>query len=279
MGTSFSILKIKLVGVGFEAGLGIEGEVTAHLVDMNNVLQDELTTANGDVLLANLINLDLDVQLHVDLCEEVTTYGILNFKIDSNTALYKVLSKANLKDSKGKSINYEISILGKDNCPLGKWHWEDGNKVAQCTRKYDDAKLSPTPTSTPSELDNNTRDATQGGNTSGGASGETEQTHTTDIISGNKLDIDSFFINVSVGSTSKVNIIQFPEGYDMSDIKFSVNDTSVATIDSSGLVTGVAEGTSLITISTTDGKFSVETAVSVSGDQNKQTTVPTSYLS
>ncbi len=292
IGTSVSILKVKLVGVGIEAGVGVEGEVTAHLVDIHNVLQDELTTSNGDILLANLDNLNLrstdssKIQLHVDLCEEVVTYGILNFKLDTNTALYKVLSKANLKDSNGKSIEFEISLLGKDNCPLHQpFHWEDGRLVDKCTRKYD-IKPSPTlavsptivPTDTPTETDNNTAGVAEEGALGDDVLRKTEKADASNVIIGNRLDIESYFINVSVGSTTKVNLIQVPEGYDMNEINFMVNDSSVATIDSSGLVTGVAEGTTLITISTSDGKYSIETAVSVYDEKKKQTIVPTTYI-
>lgn len=132
-------------------------------------------------------------------------------------------------------ISYSHEFLGKKNASFVDKHIEDGKDVGECTRKYD-------------------REAT------------TEET--TEPNYSDSIETEKFSSTVNVGASSKINITALPEGYSNSDLVFSSQDSSVATVSKDGTITGVSSGSTIITISTSDSKYSTQYAVNVLENAN-----------
>lgn len=127
-------------------------------------------------------------------------------------------------------LSFSHQFFGKDNASFIDKHIEDGKEVKECTRKYD-------------------REAT------------TEET--TEPEYSDSIETEKFSSTVNVGSSSKINITAVPKGYSNSDLVFSSQDNSVATVSKDGTITGVSSGSTIITISTSDNKYSTQYAVNV----------------
>lgn len=127
-------------------------------------------------------------------------------------------------------ISFEAEIFGKKNASFIDKHYEDGKEVSECTRKYDRESTT---------LDNEDNNYSS--------------------------NIETQELNSSIyeGKTSSIQISALPKGYKKSDLNFISNDNSVVTVDSNGTITGKKSGSTTITISTSDGKYSVEYAVFV----------------
>ena len=78
------------------------------------------------------------------------------------------------------------------------------------------------------------------------------------------LDIDTYFVNILIGNSEKISISQLPKGYKASDVKFSSNNTAVATVDANGKVTGVGDGIAEIEVTIPGTEFKVTCTVVVS---------------
>jgi uncharacterized protein YjdB len=68
---------------------------------------------------------------------------------------------------------------------------------------------------------------------------------------------------VGVGKTQQLTAAVAPANADDTSVSWSSSNESVATVDSNGLVTGVAEGDATITVTTTDGSYTATCAISV----------------
>ena len=80
---------------------------------------------------------------------------------------------------------------------------------------------------------------------------------------GDYLSLDHLAQEVKTGATVELKIENIPSGYKESDIIWSSDDTSIATVKN-GKVKGVAEGTTNVTVSTSDGKYGASCVISVS---------------
>ena len=69
---------------------------------------------------------------------------------------------------------------------------------------------------------------------------------------------------IAIGEVAQLSATVAPEGASVKTVTWSSSDTSVATVDTSGKVTGVAAGTATITVTTTDGSFTASCEVTVS---------------
>ncbi|THF76876.1 family 16 glycosylhydrolase [Cohnella fermenti] len=68
---------------------------------------------------------------------------------------------------------------------------------------------------------------------------------------------------VEVGQTVQLNAAVAPSNATNKQVTWSVSNSSVAAVSSSGLVTGVAPGTATVTVTTTDGSFTASSAITV----------------
>ena len=66
--------------------------------------------------------------------------------------------------------------------------------------------------------------------------------------------INPFNINLAVNEESKVNIASIPSSYAEKDLNYVSKDPSIASVDSSGNIKGVAKGKTTVEVSSTDGQ-------------------------
>lgn len=70
-------------------------------------------------------------------------------------------------------------------------------------------------------------------------------------------------LTVSVDGTGQLTATVLPTTANNQVVYFSTSDASVATVDETGLVTGIAEGTATITVTTDDGNYTAEAIITV----------------
>lgn len=88
------------------------------------------------------------------------------------------------------------------------------------------------------------------------------QCHQTVHVTGVTLNKNSMSLNS--GSSETLVATVSPSNADDKSVTWSSNNTSVATVNSSGLVSGVTSGSATITVTTTDGGYTAQCSVSVS---------------
>ena len=74
--------------------------------------------------------------------------------------------------------------------------------------------------------------------------------------------IDTYYIVLSTGETRELNIVGLPAGYEVSELVWTSDNSSVATVNG-GEVFAVAEGVAQITVSTPDGEYQAFCVVDV----------------
>lgn len=127
-------------------------------------------------------------------------------------------------------LNRTFRILGSGSSifPGGKVHLENLQIVESCTRKE-----------------------------------RGKQPEMQEPVSSERILIDAYAKAVHLGSPAAVQIRALPDGYTMKDIEFVSSDPSVATADSSGLVTAHRSGSTEITVRTSDGKHTAVCSILV----------------
>lgn len=77
------------------------------------------------------------------------------------------------------------------------------------------------------------------------------------------IAIDTSNLNINVGDTAQTNLLHIPEGYTLDNIVYFTTDTTVASVDEHGLVTGRKMGSVTLKAQTSDGMHSAQTIVNV----------------
>lgn len=230
---------LNIVGGGFEVGVGVIVDITARMSDSENRLYDtvEMPSSNSDIaeaICADMIGVTYThdeygpVTLNCEICSDLKTYWKVWIGLDSNSKVAELLAKGGfeLATEWGGSEDGIISEL----C----FHFEDGKRVDACTRTYSNVEASTTEAPT------------------------TEEYTGTNIIK-----VKDYYVNVKPGASDSIQIEHIPDGYSESDITYESSDTSIATVDSNGKVTGKSEGSVVITIKTKDNKFKATCSVLV----------------
>ena len=83
--------------------------------------------------------------------------------------------------------------------------------------------------------------------------------------------------SITVGQKYYVIVQQIPKGYDVKDLKMKVEDSKVASVDENGVIVGKETGSTVITVYTSDNKFSAYCALTVT-DPSKVELEPLSVL-
>ena len=249
-GVSIKALKMNLLGIGFEAGIGVEFTAIAHLVNSDNVEIDQMSVdGSGEVVEATVNSVQnityeekgKTLTAHVDVCGDITTYFILRFKFDDDCAIAELLNGKT--DKSGGVIKLEIEIFGKDNARIDALctHVEEWKFIESCTRKYN-------------SIDDVEEEAKEGTATDSDANAESDET----------LDIDTYFLNLLVGKTAVLDVTELPKGYKESDLIYSSSDTEVVTIESNGKITAIKEGTAEVTVSIPNTSIEIKCSIVVS---------------
>ncbi len=89
---------------------------------------------------------------------------------------------------------------------------------------------------------------------------DTAQTTVTGISG--SLQLDKAYVSVKKGETVGITVASYSSGYTTADLKWTIANASIASC-TGGTITGIEKGTTKLRIETTDGKFVVECAVSV----------------
>jgi len=69
--------------------------------------------------------------------------------------------------------------------------------------------------------------------------------------------LHSYSMIGSAGESRSLEVLSLPEGYSMGDLLYLSSDPSVASIDSSGIITGHQSGSTILTVQTKDGKYKI----------------------
>ena len=80
------------------------------------------------------------------------------------------------------------------------------------------------------------------------------------------IAIDSSNMVLNVGDTAQVNLLHIPEGYSEEDIIYFTTDTTIASVDEHGVVTGRKMGAVTLKAQTADGMHSAQTVIVVNDD-------------
>ncbi|MFA5044307.1 MAG: Ig-like domain-containing protein [Paludibacter sp.] len=84
-----------------------------------------------------------------------------------------------------------------------------------------------------------------------------------DIVSVTRVAVLPTIATINPGSTQQLSAIVSPSNATNKNVSWVSNNTSIATVDANGLVTGVAAGTATITVRTIDGDFTATSAVTI----------------
>lgn len=92
---------------------------------------------------------------------------------------------------------------------------------------------------------------------------EIEVTYTAETVHPTGVSVSPSTASVEAGSTVQLTETVAPSNATDKSVSWSSSNTAVATVDSSGLVTGVSAGSATITATTTDGGYTATCAVTV----------------
>lgn len=92
---------------------------------------------------------------------------------------------------------------------------------------------------------------------------EIEVTYSVETVHPTSVSLDKNTLSLEVSDTEQLTATVLPATSSDKSVTWSSNNTSVATVNSSGLVTAVGAGTATITVTTTDGNYTASCAVTV----------------
>jgi uncharacterized protein YjdB len=87
---------------------------------------------------------------------------------------------------------------------------------------------------------------------------------TTGVIPVTGITVNPISASIFINETRQVSAIVLPTNASNKNVTWSTSNASVATVNTTGVITGVAEGTASITASTVDGGFTALSSVTVS---------------
>lgn len=266
-----------IIGVSAQGGIGASASLTVHLVDVENhklqtaklpeILPESCSNTNVTGMMTDAAEIlalaqslggtyltppGTAVLLHLNHCVEVKAYFIFRVGLEEETLVGKAL--------KGSKVKVTWEILGSKNAEILSVHVDNGDyvgtfirflsgqDVSQCTLEFEPFDAVEEETEPPTVAE------------------EPEATEHEEIAVGEVLVVSTMKIIVKPNETDIVKISQIPAGYTASDLVFTSTDSAVAKISSDGVVSGVAEGSAMIVVSTSDGKYSCACSVTVNED-------------
>lgn len=268
IGAAFKALGVNIVGLGMEGGVGAKGSVIIHVVDQErhlltevktevelSVTEDEISTLRGMSVSAEAGG---SLTLNAEVCFDYKVYGILKFTLDSESVIGKIF--------KGS----EIEIFGEKNAAFLSGHIEDGVDVEKCTREFTIEDEEEKKEDNKEDIKDSNQNEDKDTNDS--------QENNDSILNSEYLDIDTYFVNLSIGESYTIKIEKIPTGYNRSDIVFKSSDDSIIKVDSNGRINALSSGNATVQVQTKDGKFKQECSVFVISSKSEQTFTPLSFV-
>ena len=279
-------LKKPIIGVQGKFGAGAKASIVLHLVDSENHLIEEASAEDyPPEVYRTLMDADIttdvesiqraaeaqggtystetsgELKLHTDVCINISMYWIIRLEVTDTSYAAELL---------GGKIKLSKEFLGEKNGKFGYAHIENFDFISgfsnavfgsaassadQCTKKYkpfDDAEEK-------KEDENDT------------------QNDNDSIIKGEQIVLSEMRASIAVDQKYYVIVQQIPKGYDVKDLKIKVENSKVASVDENGVVLGKEPGSTVITVYTSDNKFSAYCALTVT-DPSKVELEPLSVL-
>ena len=265
-------LEKRLVGVEVKVGAGASTSLKAHLADSQMHLIEEIDfnditpeQANAMAVVGYDITADAidiqavaeenggiykaqagtEVKLHIDWCVDVKAYGILSIGATDESYLVDFLDT--------KKIKLSITVLNEKNATFLNMHvdnfdrggalynWGSAASKNNCSLNY-------------IPFDEGTNDK---------ISEEEINKSKNEISIGENLILSTMYVSMEKGHNYLIDITSLPKGYNVDDVIFSSEDTSIAKVSENGVVNAVGEGCTVVCAKTKDGKYTAIVAVVV----------------
>lgn len=114
-------------------------------------------------------------------------------------------------------------------------------------------------------------ETTIGPNVTIGAIQKPSDTTTTVNVTGVTITPNPITVGIGAGKTVQLTANVQPSNATNKNVTWTIDNSNIATVSSSGLVTGVADGTATVTVTTADGQKTATCVVTVSKDANPTT--------
>ena len=267
-------LKKPILGVQATIGAGAKFTYTLHLADSENHLLEE--SKSSDILPEAdgvLETMDLyaeeeaikaiaeaqgctyvketsgDVKLHIDRCADITVYFILKLELTDTSYAAELL---------GGKIKVSWEIFSDKNAKLMNIHCENGDWLKAFAniafgKEANDNRCTLTYTPFDSQAAEESSES------------DTESGENNTILQGDSIILSEIKATLSPGDKYYIAVSQVPKGYTLDDLTCYSSNKDVIDIDSNGVAVAKAEGSSVLTVATTDGKFKAYCAVTVVG--------------
>lgn len=274
-------LKKKILGVDVQFGAGVEVTATFHLVDsmghrietsdpddayriescegLNNIYIPARSQDIAEAVEKMGYSYEVETSenyLHVDWCADIKGYFILKVGLSD---------EAYATDLLGEKVKFTWEILGSKNAVFAHAHvdnlaWSNaqvvfgsGASANLCTFKFTEFD----------KLEEETETDTDDMQVAESLEDTINSKEDENAGSSEWIVISDMKLNINVGETKVLGVESVPKGYSMDDIVFSSSDSSIATVNSNGLITAETAGNAIITVSTKDGKCIICCAVYV----------------
>lgn len=274
-------LKKSIVGASIDVGVGAKAALTLYLadshmhlietVDASSLLPDSMRTLVNEPIKADSaaieevantqgVKYELDAEGDVDLnlhtCIDVRVYGIVKIGVETSY-LKDILDISKIKVS--------FSILDDKNAMFARLHiddfkdmnlkWGFSETQKMCRLEFEEFEENADSTETEisdtqSEMTDSETKGTENGN---------------NYATGDFLLLSEIKTTLEVGETYEIQITSIPEGYSQSDLVLTIENKDIVTKDSTCKVKANVEGSTVVIVSTKDGKYSAYIAITVLG--------------
>lgn len=218
-----------------DATVTVEPCIKAELCCFGRGLVNVKVTS-GVVAIANV---DIDLLGDNPACIDVLLYVPLRWAVNEDGCVMTAISS---------KLKASSDVWNSENSPVRqRFHWEDGELVEACTR---------------GEKKVETASVDEGGQ----PYDEYHIFNFEEIVFG-VIKVASQKLYLAEGETMSIGIISLPDGCSVSDLRYTVENSSVCAV-ADGSVSAVGHGSTVVRISTVDGKYSVFLTVVVAEEYN-----------
>ena len=275
-------LKKKLVGLEVRIGVGAEASVTWHLADSEYHLMEQIDFSDTPPEIVDFVG-SLEIEATADDIKAVAEAqggfysaeagAAVRLKVHScfNVNVYAILTvgltdDAYAKDVIGAKVTTTCTIFSSKNATFFNFHvddWDWSNGVVRWGKKLNSDDVCTLQFKPFEKIEETTAPTTEP------TTVPVETTTNGNAMPGNEfIVVSDIRVDLNLKEKHGISFSYLPSGYSEKDLAFESGDTAVATVDANGMITGVGEGSTIITIRTKDGKHTAAVAVSVHSDSD-----------